>query len=77
MNISKTILKKMKTGHGIISAIVDLVEHSEEIDYDDVADVVKCNPTMLAELAHEFEKRKMIKATGPDEVNLTEIFKGL
>jgi hypothetical protein len=69
-------MDKMKSGHGIVSVICDLVEHSDEIDYHDVADVIKCNPAMLAELAHEFKKRKMMEGA-TNEINLTDVFKGL
>jgi len=76
MNISKAILKKMESGHGLIDVICELVEGSEAIDYFDVADVVKENPTMMAVLIDEFKKRNMI-APDAEEVNLTEIFKEL
>jgi hypothetical protein len=76
MNISKAILDKMETGHGLIDVICELVEGSDEIDYFDVADVIKENPTMVQILMHEFKKRKMIEPDA-DEINLTEIFKGL
>jgi hypothetical protein len=76
MNISKTILKKMESGTALIDVICELVEESDDIDYYDVADVIKDNATMLAVLLHEFKERNMIPADA-DEVNLTEIFKEL
>jgi hypothetical protein len=76
MNISKSILKKMEGGHALIDVICELVEESDEIDYYDVADVVKDNATMMAVLLHEFKERNMI-APDADQINLTEIFKEL
>lgn len=76
MNISKAILNKLETGHGLIDVICELVEGSDEIDYFDVADIVKENPTMMAVLVDEFKKRNMISPDA-EEVNLTEIFKEL
>ena len=76
MNISKTILSKMESGHGLIDVICELVEESEVIDYYDVADAIKDNATMLAVLLHEFKERNMIPPDA-DEINLTEIFKEL
>jgi hypothetical protein len=76
MNISKTILEKMKSGHGLIDIICELVEHSDEIDYFDVADVIKENPTMMQTLVHEFKGRNMIEPDA-EEVNLTDVFKDL
>jgi hypothetical protein len=66
----------MESGHGLIEVICDLVEGSDEIDYEDVADVIKENPTMMDLLEHEFKTRKMINPDAED-INLTEIFKGL
>lgn len=74
MNISNEIIKKMKKGHGLIDIICELVEGSDEIDYHDVAEVIKENPTMLATLEHEFKGRRMIKPDTND-LNLTDIFK--
>lgn len=76
MNISKSLFERMQSGHGLIAVICELVEASPEIDYYDVADVVKKNPTMMATLVHEFKSRNMI-APDAEEVNLTEIFKGM
>lgn len=76
VNISKAILNKLETGHGLIDVICELVEGSDEIDYFDVADIVKENPTMMAVLVDEFKKRNMISPDA-EEVNLTEIFKEL
>jgi hypothetical protein len=76
MNIIKTILEKTESGHGLIDVICELVEGSEDIDYFDVADAIKDNPTMMDVLVHEFKKRNMIPADA-DQINLTEIFKGL
>lgn len=76
MNISKTIIEKMKSGHGLIDIVCELVEGSDEIDYYDVADVIKANPTMMATLEHEFKTRNMIKSDCHD-LNLTDIFKEL
>jgi hypothetical protein len=77
-NISREIYKRLKAeqGHGLIDVICELVEGSDLIDYADVADVIKANPTMLAVLEKEFEKRRMIPA-GDAEINLTDIFKEL
>lgn len=76
MNIVKTILDGVGSGHGLIETICELVEKSDEIDYYDVADVIKGNPTMLKLLEQEFKSRKMIEPDAED-INLTEIFKGL
>jgi hypothetical protein len=53
-----------------------LVEGSNVIDYHDVADIIKDNPTMMALLEQEFKKRRMIEP-GQEEINLTNIFKEL
>lgn len=76
MNISHEILRRMEAGNKLVDIVCELVEGSDEIDYHDVADVIKNNPTMLALLEQEFKKRKMIK---PDkaEINLSNIFKEL
>lgn len=76
MNINQRILKGMKDGHGLIDVICELVENSDEIDYHDVADVIKANPTMLEMLEKEFKERNMM-CKDECEVNLTEIFEDL
>ena len=76
MNISNQILSKMAKGHGLIDVICELVEGSDEIDYYDVAEVIKGNPTMMAIVEQEFKKLNMIPADA-ENINLTEIFKGL
>ena len=76
MNLTKRILDRMESGHGLIDVICELVENSDDIDYHDVADVIKGNPTMLEMLEAEFKTRNMIPR-GEEEINLTEIFKGL
>ncbi len=74
--IANSILKKMDCGHGLIDVICEIVEASDEIDYDDVADAIRDNPTMLDTLEAEFKNRNMLTKE-KDEINLTEIFKEL
>ena len=76
MNISKAIFDKMQSGDGLIEIICELVEGSDEIDYHDVADAIRENPSMMDMLTFEFKALKMIPADAED-INLTEIFKGL
>lgn len=76
MSLQTEILNRMETGSKLIDVICELVEKSDNIDYHDVADVIKDNPTMMEMLEKEFQKRNMIPK-GPDDINLTEIFKGL
>lgn len=78
MNISREIYKRLKAekGHGLIDVICELVEGSDEIDYADVADIIKENPTMLAILEKEFAKRRMMPKEAC-EINLTDIFQEL
>lgn len=77
MNIQNAILSRLdiKT-HGLIEVICELVEGSTEIDYDDVADAIKSNPTMMAVLEQEFKTRNMM-AKDAEDINLTELFKDL
>jgi len=76
VNIQREVLRRMEAGNKLIDIICELVEGSDDIDYHDVADVVKENPTMMALLEQEFKKRKMLPA-GEKEFNLTNIFKEL
>lgn len=76
MNITREILRRMESGSKLIDIICELVEGSDEIDYHDVADIIKDNPTMMALLEQEFKKRKMIEP-GKREISLTDIFKEL
>jgi len=77
MNITNEILKKLnlKT-HGLVDVICELVEGSDEIDYHDIADAIKDNPTMMDILEHEFKALNMIKSDD-SEINLTAVFKDL
>lgn len=75
-NLAEIILDKTLTGHKLVDIICELVESSTEIDYDDVADAIKDNPTMVALLQQEFQKRNMMDRDAED-INLTEVFKGL
>jgi len=76
MNITAKILDKMRGGHGLIDVICELVEASDAFDYYDVADIVKENPTMLAQLKFEFQRLDMLDKPECD-LNLTEIFKDM
>jgi hypothetical protein len=76
MDITREIFKRMEAGNKLIDIICELVEGSNEIDYHDVADIIKDNPTMMALLEQEFKKRRMIEP-GQEEINLTNIFKEL
>ena len=76
MDITREIFKRMDAGNKLVDIICELVEGSNEIDYEDVADIIKDNPTMMALLEQEFKKRKMIEP-GKKEFNLTNIFKEL
>ncbi len=75
-SIAKSILKKMKNGHGLIDVICEIVEASDDIDFYDVADAIGDNPTMIKTLEAEFKSRNMMTKE-KDEINLTEIFKEL
>jgi hypothetical protein len=76
MDITREIFKRMEAGNKLIDIICELVEGSNVIDYHDVADIIKDNPTMMALLEQEFKKRRMIEP-GQEEINLTNIFKEL
>jgi hypothetical protein len=74
--IIKTIFEKMRSGNSLIDIICELVEKSDEIDYHDVADAIKDNPTMIELLTFEFKSKNMIPHDAED-INLTDIFKEL
>lgn len=76
MGIQTEILNRMQNGSKLIDVICELVEGSDEIDYHDVAEVIKDNPTMMAIVEKEFQKRNLLPKE-KDEINLTDIFKEL
>lgn len=71
--LKREILNRLSPDVTTIDVICELVEASDEIDYHDVADLVKEDQTMLAVITHEFQNRNMLKKDAC-ELSLLDLF---
>ena len=71
--LKREILNRLSPDVSTIDVICELVEASDEVDYHDVADLIKEDQTMLAVVTHEFQNRNMLKKDSC-ELSLLDLF---
>ena len=74
--LKRKILNRISSGTSTIDVICEVIEASDEVDYHDVADLIKEDATMLAVVTDEFKKLNMLPKEA-SEINLVELFKDM
>jgi hypothetical protein len=74
--LKREILNRLSPDSTTIDVICEIIEGSDEFDYHDVADLIKADPTMLAVVTTEFQKRNMLPKDAT-EISLVDLFKDM
>jgi len=74
--LKREILNRLSPDVTTIEVICEVIEASDDFDYHDVADMIKADPTMLAVVTTEFQKRNMLPKDAT-EISLVDLFKDM